>query len=87
MQELNVYGATWCPHCQRTVEFLRERKIPFNWIDIEQQPEAVVAKIVAVNGGDDWVVPTLECGGRWRPGKKFDPVSLPDDLRQLGVQF
>jgi len=82
---LNVYAAAWCPHCRRTVAFLRDHGIPFAWHEIEEQPAAVVAKVVEVNGGEDWVVPTLECGGRWRPGKAFDPQTLPAELRELGM--
>ena len=84
---LNVYAATWCPHCRRTLEFLKERGIEFNYIDIEQASKEVEAKIVEVNGGIDWVVPTLEFNGKWRPGKVFDASTLPDDLRKLGMNI
>ena len=86
MAKLNIYGAEWCPHCRSTAEFLHAQGIPFDWHEIEEQSEAMVAKVVEVNGGDDWVVPTLECGGKWRPGKVFDAKTLPDDLRELGVE-
>jgi mycoredoxin len=86
MADLNVYAASWCPHCQRTAAFLRDHQIPFVWHEIEEQPKTVVDKVIEVNGGDDWVVPTLEHDGHWRPGKVFDPDRLPDDLRDLGVK-
>ena len=38
-----------------------------------------------VNGGDDWVVPTLEYNGQWRPGQVYDPVKLEQDLRKWGL--
>jgi len=82
---LNVYAAGWCPHCQKTVVFLKENKIDFNYIDIEAQPEGVVAKVVAANGGFDWVVPTFEFNGKWRKGKVFDHRELTRDLVELGV--
>lgn len=82
---LNVYAASWCRHCQKTVEFLKENNIAFNYIDVETQPDDVVAKVVKINGGFDWVVPTFEFNGKWRKGKAFDPRELIRDLVELGV--
>lgn len=84
---LNVYAAKWCPHCQATVAFLKKKSVPFNYIEIEEQPDDVVRKVVEVNGGDDWVVPTLELDGRWRPGKRFDEAGLVSDLRSMGLEI
>jgi mycoredoxin len=84
---LKVYAAKWCPHCVRTVDFLKSRGVPFEYIEIEEQPEAVVRRVVEVNGGEDWGVPTLEFDGRWRPGKVFDEKSLLADLRALGLEL
>ena len=82
---LNIYAVSWCPHCQKTVEFLKENQIDFNYIDMESQPEDVVKKIVDVNGGVDWVVPTIEFNGKWRKGKTFDARTLSEDLVDMGV--
>jgi mycoredoxin len=82
---LNVYYAGWCPHCQKAIEFLKQNKIEFKAIDIEAQPEDVVNKIIEVNGGDDWVVPTMEYNGKWRPGKVFNAEELKSDLKAMGV--
>ena len=82
---LHVYAASWCPHCTRTIEFLKKHGIAFTYIEIESQPEAVIKKIVQVNGGDDWVVPTLEYHGKWREGRLYDEMTLLSDLQALGV--
>ena len=82
---LNVYAAMWCPHCQKAVDFLKENGIDFNYFDIELQPDEVVQKVVEVNGGGDWVVPTLEFNGKWRRGKVFDARELTEDLVDMGV--
>jgi mycoredoxin len=82
---LNVYAASWCPHCRKTIEFFEENQIEYNYIDMETQPESVVKKVVEVNGGDDWVVPTLEYNGRWRKGKVFNAENLRKDLINLGA--
>ena len=37
---LTVYGALWCPDCRRSKQFLAEHRIPYRWVDIEQEPEA-----------------------------------------------
>ncbi|MBU0973153.1 MAG: glutaredoxin family protein [Proteobacteria bacterium] len=83
---LKVYGAKWCPHCTQTVDYLKKNQIEFDYIEIEEQPESVIQKIVEVNGGDDWVVPTLEFNGKWRKGKVFNEIELHFDLGQLGVK-
>ena len=82
---LNVYAWNQCPHCRKTVEWLKEHNIPFRYLEIEEQPNYVVEQIVAVNGGEDWVVPTLEFQSVWRPGQVFDAAKLEKDLIQMGV--
>lgn len=82
---LKVYGADWCPHCTKTNEYLKKNNIEFEYLKIESQPEAVVNEVIRVNGGDDWVIPTLEFNGRWRPGKVFNEIQLASDLKALGV--
>ncbi len=82
---LKVYYWDACPHCHKTMDFLRENKIPFQALDIEAQPEDVVKKVVEVNGGDDWVVPTMEHKGQWRAGQVFNKQKLEKDLRSWGL--
>jgi mycoredoxin len=82
---LKVYAAGWCPHCVKTVEYLRQNQIEFEYIDIEKQSEDIVKKVVEVNGGDDWVVPTLEYNGQWREGKVFNEKELAADLKKMNV--
>ncbi len=78
---LNVYAWNVCPHCKKTIAWLEAHGVPFRYLEIEEQPEEVIRKVVEVNGGEDWVVPTLEYNGQWRPGLVFDPVRLERDLR------
>ncbi len=78
---LNVYYWDVCPHCKQAIAFLKAHGIPFNALDIERQPEDVVKKVVEVNGGDDWVVPTMEYNGQWRRGQVFDAAKLERDLK------
>jgi mycoredoxin len=82
---LKVYGAKWCPHCTQTVEYLTKNNIEFEYIEIEEQSNDIVQKIIDVNGGDDWVVPTLEYNGKWRKGKVYNEIELHSDLQNLGL--
>jgi mycoredoxin len=82
---LTVYAAAWCPHCTKTVEFLKKHGIAFTYMEIEDQPEDVIEKIIQVNGGDDWVVPTLAYNGKWREGRLFNEMTLLSDLKDLDV--
>ncbi len=82
---LKVYYWDICPHCHKAMDFLRLHKIPFEALDIEKQPGDVVKKVVDVNGGEDWVVPTMEYRGKWRPGQVFNADKLERDLRSWGL--
>ena len=84
---LKVYGAEWCPHCELTAEYLKKNNIIFEYIEIEKEPDDVVKKIIEVNGGDDWVIPTLEFNGKWREGKVFNESELIVDLKNLGMDI
>ncbi len=82
---LIVYSAFWCPHCTKTEKFLKEKGIEFKSVNIETADKEVIDQVVQANGGIEWVVPTLEYKGKWRPGKVFNAKKLMDDLKTLGV--
>lgn len=83
---LKIYASEWCPHCTKTVEYLKTNNIEFEYFEIEKQSETIIQKIIEVNGGDDWVVPTLEFNGKWREGKVYNELELNFDLKKLGVK-
>ena len=37
---IKVYGAPWCPDCRRSKQFLGEMRVPYEWIDIDEEPAA-----------------------------------------------
>jgi glutaredoxin-like protein len=37
---ITIYGTNWCGDCRRTRRFLDYHKIPYEWIDIDQDKEA-----------------------------------------------
>ena len=55
--EITVYGAYWCPDCHTSKQFLGEHQIPYNWIDIEQDPEAEQF-VIETNRGKR-IIPTI----------------------------
>ncbi len=82
---LKVYAASWCPHCVKTVNFLKKHGIPYEYINMDIIDPVLEQKIIEINGGDDWVIPTLEYNGKWCRGKKFNAKILQQDLKKLGV--
>ena len=59
MQEANitVYGAPWCPDCRRSKQFLGEQRIPYIWVDIDEDEEGR-DRVQAVNDGKQ-IIPTI----------------------------
>ncbi len=37
MARVIVYGAPWCPSCMKVKAFLEEKKIKFEWKDVQDQ--------------------------------------------------
>ena len=59
MQEANitVYGAPWCPDCRRSKQFLGEQRIPYLWVDIDEDEEGR-NRVQALNDGKQ-IIPTI----------------------------
>ena len=82
---LHIYAARWCPHCRAALKYLNESGIKFIEHDMDSIAPEDEKKVIAANGGDDWVVPTLECEGKWIPGKPFEKKRFEADLKTLGI--
>ena len=54
---ITVYGAPWCPDCKRAKQFLGEQRIPYNWVDIDQDEEGR-QRVQEVNDGKQ-IIPTI----------------------------
>lgn len=52
-----VYGTKWCPDCHRSKKVLRQREIPFEYVDINRDMQAR-AYVEQVNNGNR-SVPTI----------------------------
>lgn len=57
MPEIKVYGAPWCPDCKRAKKFLSEHRQPYQWIDIDAEPEGLHFVEQLQNGGR--TIPTI----------------------------
>ena len=54
---LVIYGTPWCPDCRRSKQFLGEHRVPYDYIDIDQDP-AAQAEVMRINRGNR-SVPTI----------------------------
>lgn len=52
-----VYGTTWCPDCRRAKQFFSEHRVPYTWIDIEGDSQAM-GYVREVNRGKR-IIPTI----------------------------
>ncbi len=56
-QPIRMFGALWCPDCQRAKRFLNEHRVRYEWIDIEKDPDAANYVQQANNGKQ--IIPTI----------------------------
>ncbi len=54
---ITVYGAPWCPDCKRAKQFLGEQRVPYIWVDIDQDEEGRKYVQEANNGRQ--IIPTI----------------------------
>jgi thioredoxin reductase (NADPH) len=74
-----MYGTTWCPDCKRAKRFLGQQRVQYDWIDVEQDPQAM-RLIEEINQGKQ-VVPTI----RFPDGSALAEPSNADLAEKLGI--
>ena len=79
MSSIIVYGTTWCGDCRRAKQFLRERGVAFEEVNIDEAPDAEDL-VLRVNDGRR-KVPTIEVEGRHFACSPFDPYQLAEELK------
>ncbi len=57
MDQIILYGADWCPDCQRAKSFLKEHNIKYQFVDVDLDKEAT-AKVEKINNGKR-IIPTV----------------------------
>jgi glutaredoxin-like protein len=55
--DIKVYGADWCGDCRRAKTFMEQHDIPFEWIDVQDDPEA--RKVVESLNNGKRIIPTI----------------------------
>ncbi len=75
-----IYGAPWCPDCQRAKAFFGEHRVTYDWVDIDQDDEAR-AYVEEVNEGMR-SVPTII----FPDGSKMIEPSNAELAEKLGLQ-
>ncbi len=55
--KIMLYGATWCPDCKRSKNFLLKNEIDYEWIDVDDNEEAT-AYVEKINNGLR-IIPTI----------------------------
>jgi glutaredoxin len=73
-----VYSTPWCPDCTRVKNFLKERGVPFEEINIAADPVSEDL-VVKMNHGKRRV-PTLKIGERYIACSPFRAQQLCEEL-------
>ncbi|HXH23293.1 MAG TPA: FAD-dependent oxidoreductase [Dehalococcoidia bacterium] len=79
MADVTVYGAPWCPDCRRSKQFLSEQRVPYEWVDIDKDPDAA-AFVRQTNNGKQ-IIPTIV----FADGSYLAEPSNDDLARKLGL--
>ncbi len=75
-----IYGASWCPDCRRAKRFLADQRIPYEWHDIEVEPEGV--NVVQQRNNGNNVIPTII----FPDGSHLSEPSNEELADKLGIQ-
>lgn len=78
--QIKVYTTQWCGDCQVTKNYLAKFGIPFEEIDIENDPQAA-QYVMEVNDGRR-SVPTLVYDGQATSLSRFSRAKLDEFLQQ-----
>jgi glutaredoxin 3 len=80
MSRIKVYSTPFCPHCRMTKDFLRERGVDFEDIDVAADHEA--ARDMIEKSGQ-MGVPQIEINGKLIVG--FDRDAIEQELDGKGA--
>lgn len=78
MARVQIYGTDWCPLSLGLRKYFLNTGVPFDWLNVEQDPQAEAAD-KAMNGGKLKfpMVVIGEVGSYWKPGDKADVLKNP----------
>ena len=49
MNTIDLYGADWCPDCQRAKAYLKEHRVDFNFIDVDLDKDATAVALATAS--------------------------------------
>lgn len=79
VEAIRLYTTRWCVDCWRTKQFLDERGVLYEEVDVDEDTEAEEL-ILRVNEGRR-KIPTIEVQGRYFACSPFDPEQLAGELK------
>jgi thioredoxin reductase (NADPH) len=47
---IRMFGANWCPDCRRAKQFFGEQRVHYDYVDLDQQPDAI-HEVERINNG------------------------------------
>lgn len=74
---VTVYTTSRCPYCVMLKNFLSEKEVPFNEVNVEKSP-GEMEQLIRTTG--QMGVPQVEINGQWIIG--FDPNSIMTALQK-----
>lgn len=77
MAKIKVYSTQTCPYCIKTRDFLKQKKIKFEYIDVNENHEAAM-EMIKKSGQTG--VPVLDIGGEIITG--FDKEGIIKALKK-----
>jgi mycoredoxin len=78
VRAIRLYTTRWCVDCWRTKQFLDERGVLYEEVDVDEDVEAEEL-ILRVNEGRR-KIPTIEVEGRYFACSPFNPEQLAGEL-------
>jgi glutaredoxin-like YruB-family protein len=79
IMNVKVYSTSFCPYCKMAKEFLKDKKIPFEEINVQENPEA--AKQMIEKSGQAGV-PVIEIDGQMVIGFNTEQIKKLLKLEQ-----
>jgi len=74
--KVTIYGAEWCPPCHTAKAYLKSRKVEYDYINVDQQPDA--GREIAMKTG--WTaIPIIQIGEEYILG--FDRSKIDGALQ------
>jgi glutaredoxin len=77
-----MYGAQWCGDCRRSAALLKELGVNYDYVNLEETPEAT-EKVIEINGGAQ-SIPVIVFADGTHLTEPSDPA-LRAKLEELGV--